>query len=150
MRLCQNIFPSIKSICIYMCKACPGVCWSFLHPPVVCIRVCMKCLESGCWNFAPFTHQVCVYICIFVFAHMCKFEMLTAFLIELCSNHAICGCLDVCLDVCMNVCMCICMYVCMPVFLCMKLLKSDFCFIHSVCMCIYYFFLSFFFLSHQP
>lgn len=49
-----NIITSIHQlfVCLYTSKVCLDVCWSLLHPSIICIYECVKCLNPACWSFA--------------------------------------------------------------------------------------------------
>jgi hypothetical protein len=144
MYICTHMckVPSTHQLCVYMyiCTACLGVCWSLLHPLIVCmwyIYGCVKCLEPACWSFAL------TILCVNVYISICRFT-----------------CLYVCMYICMNtymyVCM-LCMYVCLYVYVCVyKVIGlcllfhpltvyvwSHMCVCVCVCVCVCEFSLSF-------
>jgi hypothetical protein len=105
-----------STTCIFICMyVCMYVCVTMyiIYVQCICIKFVWECVGTLCYP-----SDLCMYI-------ICK------------------GCLDICwsffhlptvhVNLYLSACLYVCMHVHIYVFICMKLLKSAFCFIHSVC-----------------
>jgi hypothetical protein len=73
-----------------MCVEACTICQLCVHIIGICVRVCVHVLVCFCemlgtylLELIPFTHQAFEYMCIYVYAHTYKREMLGACLLEL-------------------------------------------------------------------
>jgi hypothetical protein len=146
--------PSNLYVCTYvkLVWVCVEAC--SIHQLCVIYVLCVKCLAPACWNFVPFTHQVCMYcICAYVYMYICVCvkcwslfagTLLSSF-IYVYMNVYMSVCRSVCMyiymDVCIHVCMyyvCImhlCMYVC--IYTCVYVLRMHVCIYVCMCVCMY-------------
>jgi hypothetical protein len=125
----------------------------------------MKCLEPVFWSFAlnilcvDVGLYACMYVCMYIsmYVYICMYEVIgLCFLIHslsVCVYVYVHVCMWICVNVYMFICRSVCMYIHIYIFICMKLLDSAFCFIHSVCVCVCVCVCEFFLipsLSYQP